>query len=553
MKPAAPLMIALASSACAAVAPSGFRVNVEVDAARSTGALPRPWRYFGADEPNYATAEHGKKLLAQIGALAPGEMYFRAHNLLTSGDGKPALKWGSTNAYTERDGAPVYDFGIVDSILSAGLERGVKPLVEIGFMPEALSTQPANYRHSWPKELFTGWTYPPKDYQRWGELVYRWAQHCVEVYGAAEVETWWWQTWNEPNIGYWSGTPEEFFRLNDHALAAVRRALPTARVGGPHTAGDGGEFMEKFLEHALHGENYATGERGTPLDYVAFHAKGKPETVDGHIRMGISNQLRTIDTAFARFARYPELRNKPVIIGESDPEGCAACTGKDYDYRNGMMYASYTAAVFPRKLELAAQHGIQLEGAVTWAFTFADQPYFAGFRQVASNGLPLAVFNVFRLFAKLGAERLPASSSAAVPLTQIVEQGVRGAPDVGVLASRGPRQLTVLVWHYHDDDTPGPDAAVQLVASGLPASAGQARLTHYRVDAAHANVFGAWQRLGSPPSPSAEQYAALEAASALATLEGAPASVALDAGTARLEFALPRHAVSLVVLDDFGG
>jgi xylan 1,4-beta-xylosidase len=268
--------------------------------------------------------------------------------------------------------------------------------------------------------------------------------------------------------------------------------------------------------------------------------------------MGISNQLRTIDTAFARFARYPELRDKPVIIGESDPEGCAACTGKDYDYRNGMMYASYTAASFPRKLELAAQHGIRLEGAVTWAFTFADQPYFAGFRQVASNGLPLAVFNVFRLFAKLGPERLPASSSAAVPLAQIIDQGVRGAPDVGVLASRGPRQLSVLVWHYHDDDTPGPEALVQLVASGLPASAGRARLTHYRVDAAHANVFGAWQRLGSPASPSAEQYAALEAASALAPLEGAPPSVALDAGTARLEFTLPRHAVSLLVLDSEG-
>jgi xylan 1,4-beta-xylosidase len=130
---------------------------------------------------------------------------------------------------------------------------------------------------------------------------------------------------------------------------------------------------------------------------------------------------------------------------------------------------------------------------------------------------------------------------------------VRDAPDVGVLASRGPGQLTVLVWHYHDDDVPGPDAAVQLVASGLPSTAGRARLTHYRVDATHANVYATWQRLGSPASPSAEQYAVLEAASALATLEGAPPSVALDAGTARLEFALPRHGVSLLVLDDFDG
>lgn len=420
-------------------------------------------------------------------------------------------------------------------------------------MPQALSSRPEPYRHAWPRELFTGWTYPPRDYRRWGELVYRWAKHCVDVYGAAEVESWWWQTWNEPNIGYWSGTPEQFFELNDHALAAVRRALPTARVGGPHTAGDGGEFMETFLEHALHGTNYATGERGTPLDYVAFHAKGKPETVDGHIRMGLAHQLRTIDTAFARFARYPELRDKPVIIGESDPEGCAACTGKEYDYRNGVVYASYTAASFPRKLELAARHGVQLEGAVTWAFTFADQPYFAGFRQVASNGLPLAVFNVFRMFARLGAERLPATSSAALPLAQLLEQGVRGDPDIGALASRSGEQLAVLVWHYHDDDVPGPAAAVQLELQGLPAAARRARLTHYRVDQTHSNVYRTWLLLGSPASPSPQQAAALEAASALATLEGAPPAVAIDGGSARVEFSLPRHAVSLLVLDPLAG
>jgi xylan 1,4-beta-xylosidase len=443
----------------------------------------------------------------------------------------------------------VYDWTILDGIFDTYRSQGVRPYVEIGFMPEALSTAVGPYRHAWPKDLFTGWTHPPRDYQRWGELVYRWAQHCVDVYGAAEVQTWWWQTWNEPNIGYWSGTPDEFFRLNDHALAAVRRALPTARVGGPHTAGDGGEFMEKFLEHALHGENYATGERGTPLDYVAFHAKGKPEMVDGHIRMGISNQLRTIETALTRFSRYPELRNTPVIIGESDPEGCAACTGKEYDYRNGLMYASYTAAVLPREIELAERHGVRLEGAVNWSFTFVDQPLFAGFRQMATGGLPLAVFNVLRMFAKLGTERVPATSSAAVPLAQVVERGIRGAPDVGVLASRAPQTLTVLVWHYHDDDTPGPSADVRLVASGLPFPSGPARLTHYRVDATHGNVYGAWRQLGSPTTPSAEQYAALEAASALAQLEDAPATVPLESGRLRLELALPRHAVSLLVID----
>src|SRR5581483_8157551 len=184
-----------------------------------------------------------------------------------------------------------------------------------------------------------------------------------------------WEVWNEANIanGYWRGTPEEFFRLHDFAIAGVRRALPTARVGGMDSAGDGGKLMDAFLDHCLHGKNFATGETGTPVDFLSFHAKGAPAFVDGHVRMGLAAQLRTIDTAFARFAAIPELKGKPIVIGESDPDGCAACQGPQLGYRNATMYASYTAAVFARQHLLAERHGVNLEGAVTWAFEFEDQ------------------------------------------------------------------------------------------------------------------------------------------------------------------------------------
>jgi xylan 1,4-beta-xylosidase len=162
-------------------------------------------------------------------------------------------------------------------------------------------------------------------------LVYQWAKHCVERYGTAEVEQWYWEVWNEANIGYWRGTPEEFRKLHDFAIAGVRRALPTARVGGPDSAGSGGQFMRDFLEHCLRGENYATGAKGTPLDFIAFHAKGAPRFVDGHVQMGIANQLRTIDAGFQIVASYPELKGKPIVIGESDPDGCAACQGRSLD------------------------------------------------------------------------------------------------------------------------------------------------------------------------------------------------------------------------------
>ena len=534
-----------------------FPVTITVDAAHPTGPLRTFWRYFGADEPNYATMKDGQKLLDQLGELAPKQIYFRAHNMLTSGDGTPAFKWGSTNVYTEdAAGKPVYDWRGIDRIFDTYLARGVKPLAQIGFMPEAMSSAPTPYRHSWRpgmpyNQIYTGWTKPPKDYAKWGELAYQWAKHSVEKYGAAEVNSWWWEVWNEANnqpTGYWGGSAEDFRKLHDYAVAGVRRALPTARVGGPHTAGSGGQFMKDFLDHCLHGTNYATGEKGTPLDFVAFHAKGSPRFVDGHVRMGISNQLKTIETAFATFASYPELKGIPVIIGESDPEGCAACQGPQNAYRNGTMYSSYTAAVFARKHDLADLHGINLEGAVTWAFTFEDQPWFAGFRQIASNGVPMAVFNVFRMYAQMGPERLPATSTGEVALTDIIDKGVRGAPDVGVLASRAPHKIAVMVWHYHDDDVAGPDAAVSLAVAGLPAGLKEAKLTHYRIDQQHSNAYAEWLRLGSPIAPNEVQYAQLEKFSALTPLTGSPATVALANGKATLDFPLPRQGVSLVVL-----
>jgi xylan 1,4-beta-xylosidase len=554
----AALQCGSASAQTALPVPASFPVSITVDAALSTGPLRTFWRYFGADEPNYATMKDGQKLLTDLGELAPKQIYFRAHNLLNTGDGTPAFKWGSTNAYTEdASGKPVYDWRGIDRIFDSYLARGVKPLAQIGFMPEAMSTQPSPYRHSWRpglpySDIYTGWTKPPKDYAKWGELAYQWAKHAVEKYGAAEVNTWWWEVWNEANNqpkGYWGGSPEDFHKLHDYAIAGVRRALPTARVGGPHTAGSGGKFMTDFLEHCLRGTNYATGKKGTPLDFVAFHAKGSPTFVDGHVRMGISNQLKTIETAFTTFASYPELKNVPVIIGESDPEGCAACQGPQLAYRNGTMYSSYTTAAFARKHDLADLHGINLEGAVTWAFTFEDQPWFAGFRQIASNGVPMAVFNVFRMFARMGPERIRAQSSGAVELKDIISKGVRDVADVGVLASRGPNKVTLMVWHYHDDDVAGPDAAISLALSGLPAELVGARLAHYRIDQTHRNPYVEWLRMGSPVAPDPKQYAALELSSKLATLKGSPATVTVAGRQAKLDFTLPRQAVSLLVLE----
>ncbi|HUR47519.1 MAG TPA: hypothetical protein VMZ27_16670 [Candidatus Saccharimonadales bacterium] len=529
-----------------------FRVTIHVDASPTETSLKPIWRFFGADEPNYAYMKNGQKLLKELGELSPKAVYFRTHNLLTSGDGTPALKWGSTGVYSENaQGQPKYDWTILDRIFDTYLERGVRPYAQIGFMPQALSIKREPYQHKWTpraayEQIYTGWAYPPNDYAKWAELVFQWTKHCVEKYGQAEVEKWYWEVWNEPNIGYWRGTPAEFRKLHDFAIDAVRRALPTARVGGADTAGSGGKFTRDFLEHCLRGTNYATGKVGTPLDFISFHAKGSPVTTNGHVRMGIANQLRTIEEGFRIIASYPQLKGKPIVIGESDPEGCAACQGPSLAYRNGTMYSSYTAASFARKHELADKHGVNLEGALTWAFEFEDQPYFAGFRSLASNGIDKPVLNVFRMFSKMGGRKLSLKSDAGLPLEEITRIGVRGKPDVSGIASREGDKIAIMVWHYHDDDIAGPGAAVELTLDHVGES--DLTLQHFRIDESHSNAFSAWKKLGSPQNPTPEQYADLERAGQLTELASAK-SIKPDKGALRLTFELPRQAVSLLLFN----
>ena len=377
-------------------AASSFPVQVSVDAARSEGPLPPIWRFFGADEPNYATMKDGRQLIAELGALRPGEVYFRTHNLMNTGDGTPAFKWGSTNLYTEDShGRPVYDWTGVDRIIDGYLARGVRPYLQIGFMPQALSSAPAGtpYQHSWrpgfgSKSLAGGWNAAPKDYARWGEVVYQWTRHNVERYGRAEVARWYFEIWNEPNLDiYWTASREDFFRLHDTGVDAIRRALPEARVGGGEVAGPDAQWMRAFLDHLATGRDAATGQTGTPTDFVSFHAKGEPTVVDGHVRMGIATQLQNVDRGFSLVAATPALAAKPIVIGENDPEGCAACPGAKNGYRNGTMFSSYTAATYARIWELARLRKVNLDGALSWAFTLRES---ALFRRLSASSPPTA-------------------------------------------------------------------------------------------------------------------------------------------------------------------
>jgi xylan 1,4-beta-xylosidase len=480
--------------------------------------------------------------------------------MLATGDGTPGLKWGSTNAYTEdASGRPVYDWTITNRIFDTYLQAGAKPFVEIGFMPQALSSKPDPYHPTWipgdaNQDYSIGWSYPPKDYNKWGELVYQWVKHNVEKYGKNQVESWYWEVWNEPDISYWQGTPEEYDKLYDYAAAAVKRALPTARVGGPASTGPSGAkaaaFLRQFLDHCDHGANSATGGAGAPLDFITYHAKGRPTVVDGHVRMGIAKNAEDVDKGFAIVRTFPKFETLPIVLSESDPEGCAACSARVYPpnaYRNGALYASYTAAMLKNIFELSDWRQTNIEGMLTWAFEFEDQPYFDGFRTLATNGIDKPVLNVFRMAALMRGDRVKAESSGRVPLDTILAGGVRGNPDVDALAVRSDRGISVLVWNYHDDDVPAPEAKVRLEIAGVPSTATRVLVRHYRIDEAHSNAWTAWKAMGSPQHPTPEQYSGLDAAGQLQQMDS-PWWLNVRGSAAKLEFSLPRQGVSLIEL-----
>lgn len=552
------LMFAAALQVAGQSSAPGF-VSIQVDLSRTVGIYKPITDWFGYDESNYTTMPFGKQLLAELHGLSPVPVTIRAHHLLTSGNGVPELKWSSSNVFSlDRNGNPVYDFTITDRTFDEFAKAGVRPMVELGFMPKDLAAVVPGisaYQLHYPAHTNGGASNnPPRDYKMWGELVRRYTEHLVQRYGRQRVSTWYFEVWNEPDIEYWHGTPAEYFKLYDYAVAGVRAALPGAKVGGPASTGPGNArasaFLESFIEHCLRGKSAANG-KPVPLDFLSFHPKGRPSVVDGRVQMGLANELRAARTGFQIVARHPELRHLPIILSEADPEGCAACSAKQNPangYRNEPLYAAYTATALKALFDLQDKMDVNLIAMLSWSFEFENAGYFDGYRTLATHGIDKPILNLFRMTGMMAGERVMTSSTGAVPLDVLVKTGVRQAPDVDALATRSAHDAAVMVWNYHDSDLPAPDASVRVTIAGIPPGVKRVLLEHYRLDETHSDAYTAWVKMGSPQAPTAEQYARLKAAGQLELLTS-PVWLDVAEGKLTIETTLPRQAVSLLRLE----
>jgi xylan 1,4-beta-xylosidase len=542
-------------------------VDVTIDAGQWLGEQPHNWTYIGYDEINYTHTPEGETLLAKFGAFAEQPYYVRVHHLLCTGNSHGFYKWGSTNVYREKDGDPIYDWTTIDLVFDTLLQNNCKPFVELGFMPQHLA-DPDRYditADTWTHHNYKayGWACPPKDYDRWFDLIQGLVVHCLERYGADEVRTWYWELWNEPDLDYyWKGSIAEFNKLYDYTVAAVKSAYADARVGGPGTTnpdanGYSGEFLAAFLEHCVNGTNAYSGEQGTQLDFLSFHVKGGGYRADplheAQKPPSVKQIVDYVKTGYEIINGYPELTELECILSEIDPDGWAAGGAWDnvnLNFRNTPYYASFVADAFHKVTTFAQEHNWDVR-LLSWAFMFVGERCFEGTRTFSTQGIDKAILNLFRMYAKTGHRAVSlVSDGAQNPLGYDDKWGMDAPSDVSGFATlRGDHELVVMIYNHHDDWDRQGEVEVALNVAHLPFSGQNIRLMHYRIDDEHSNAYAEWVRQGKPRYPIGGQYDAIKARDGL-ELYTSPQVVDSASGDVRIVFRLPVHGVSLLVLSE---
>ncbi len=538
---------------------------MQVDAAATRGRLDHSWRWIGYDECNYTYIPEGIELLNKFSHLGDGPYYVRTHFMFCTGNCHGTYKFGSTNVYTEdENGAPVYDFEYYDKVIDAYLATGTKPFVELGFMPMDLvdtdylrPVEGAWNKYGQYKE--TGWTCPPKSYDKWHAFIKELMSHLVSKYGKEEVLTWYFELWNEPDIFYWSGTAAEYCKLYDYTEDAFHAVLPDGRLSGPAVTGikegqRSQQFFDFFLEHCKEGANFVSGKKGTRLDFITFHVKGGgfPFTVPAKVKKetpSVKTLVRQVKLGLDSIVKYG-YRDLEVVLSEADPDGWAA--GGIYDnanmkFRNTEYYATYVASSYDRIEKLCEEYGMTVR-PLAWAFFFPGERCFEGTRVFTTQGIDKAVLNMFKIYGKLGYEKLACSCDGAAKFDYAdpndYDLPARDA-DVGAFAVRGEKGETqIVVFSHHDDWDKSQENTVALAVKGL--AKGAKRITHHRIDAQHSNPYREWVALGKPHYPTAEQYAKIKAADGLEEFK--PAEQAESDGTLSLSFVLPAHGVSFITI-----
>lgn len=525
-----------------------------VDSQNVIGDFDHSWCFIGYDECNYSYLPQSIVQLKKFSALEDGKYQVRTHFIFCTGNRNTVRKFGSTNIYREDAlGNPIYDYSYIDAIFDAIVNSGCSPFVELGFTPFDLMD--LSYLKLAAGKKFnqgdyindSGWACPPKDYTKWADLIQNFASHLAGRYGIETVSSWYFELWNEPDWAYFKGTYQEFNKLYDFTEKALHTVLPKARLGGPAVTGgqEGAEYLDQFLSHCKTGINTCTGSVGTKLDFITFHIKGNAGPFPFDLDAPYGNPSIDTEIGFLqlmlRVIQKNEYDNKEIILTEADPDGWAA--GGMYDnanhvFRNTEYYASYVAASYHQIALIAEQNYMKIK-PLAWAFLFPDERCFEGTRTFSTQGIDKAIFNLFRIYSKLG------NKSLAIKEENVFQDSINTR--IGIYAVQGKNSETQIVIYSHNDDRDlvGTNNIILNIRGYGDGTA--CTVEHYRIDSTHSNAYHEWCNQGSPNYPSNKQYEAIKAQEGLEKLQD---NVIVSSNNNLIELAInmPTHAVSLITL-----
>jgi xylan 1,4-beta-xylosidase len=393
-----------------------------------------------------------------------------------------AILHDELGVYNEDEhGSPVYNFDYVDQVYDGLLANGVRPVVEISFMPKKLAFNPDALHPFWYKQNVS----PPKSMERWDDLMTHFARHLVERYGVDEVSQWYFEVWNEPNIDFWGGVPRQqsYFDLYAHTARALKQVNARLRVGGPATAA--AAWIPEFLRFA--------SENKVPVDFVSTHGYA-----DEPVKrlLGTDEVIAPEDRVGAVVAKV-----RHQIDASPLPHLPLLWTEWNVDPRND---ARETPYVGPAVANAIRECDGNVDALSFWTFSEvfeeggpAKAP-FQNFGLRALGGINKPSFYDFALLHELGAVRIPNSSRDAL---------VTKLPD---------GSLAIAVWNLVPPDQAAHNKTISLHVTG---AAPDAPASIERVDEAHGNVLPAYREMGSPASPTAKQAEALNQATAIAKAE----------------------------------
>ena len=511
-----------------------------IDANEIVGENTEFWKAAGSDHLFYhVNKPSGQALLDRMQATNSNR-YFRSHHTFKQ-DIKNGVARGQ-NVYSEDvHGNPVYDFSNVNRVFDEYVKRGMKPIVEYDYLPDLLVVKKGDV-DSGNDEGMTMRNTGPNEWVKWSDLMKAATKNFIDEFGTEEVRTWYFEVWNEPD-GWPIEEMDVFFKMYDVFVDAVISVDPELKVGGPACYHE--YFLRPFLQHAVHGKNHVTGEKGTRLDFISYHIyglSGKWLNNEPDIHPRVQRFSQSVLWLKRLLSDFPELKGAEFHLNEWGMSSNYYRLVKDYpdlEYRNSEQSALFLAKLVNSMYQIEDNYRFPISMLLYWGFSWeADEDeFFVGKRELTTAGdIPKPIQTGFEMLAKLRADRIKVNRD---------EKDSR----FGVIATKTKDgNLAFIVYNYDetDDDLSIIDE-IDIEILGLSSNM-ELMITETSLDREHNNSYREWERSGRPEQSRGNDVTAIKNAGELKST--ATFNIKTDkSGKAKLDLELSRHSMKLIEIE----